>query len=125
MTTLALSSADAATLTADVLVIGTAPAGGRRKGAVLVGPAAAFKAAPKRRLEESLTALGATGKVGDVVTVPGTGISTAPIVLAIGLGAGPYDDEALRRAAGTALRTLAGHRRAAVALPASSPAGRS
>ena len=122
MTTLALSSADAATLTADVLVIGTAPAGGRRKGAVLVGPAASFKVAPKRRLEESLTALGATGKVGDVLTLPGTGISTAPIVLAVGLGAGPYDDETLRRAAGTALRTLAGHRRAAVAFPVETPA---
>jgi len=117
VTTLSLSSADAATLSTDVLVVATAPAGGRKKAAVLVGPAASFKAAAKRRLEESLAALGATGKPGDLVRVPGTGIATAPVVLAVGLGSGPYDDETLRRAVGSALRSLAGHRRAALALP--------
>ncbi|MBI1376910.1 MAG: leucyl aminopeptidase [Frankiales bacterium] len=118
MTTLALSSADIATLSADALVVATAPAGGRRKGAVLVGPATGLRAAARRKLEESLAALDATGKPGDVVTVPGTGIVTAPVVLAVGLGAGPYDHEALRRGAGSALRSLAGRRRVAVALPA-------
>ena len=109
MTTLALSSADTATLATDVLVVATAPAGGRKKGAVLVGPAAALKAAPKRKLEESLAALGATGKAGDVVRVPGAGIAAAPVVVAVGLGAGPWTDEALRRAAGNAARAARRH----------------
>ena len=73
MTTLALSSADLTTLPTDALVVATAPAGGRKKGVVLAGPAAAFKAAPKRKLEEALAALGATGKAGDVVRLPGAG----------------------------------------------------
>jgi len=122
VTTLSLSSADAATLSTDVLVVATAPAGGRRKGVVLVGPAASLKAAPKRRLEESLAALGATGKAGDLVRVPGTGIAAAPLVLAVGLGQGPWSDEALRRAAGSAARALTGTRRALLALPTDSPA---
>ncbi len=122
MTTLSLSSADAATQSTDALVVAIAPAGGRKKGAVLVGPATALKAAPRRRLEESLAALGATGAAGDVVRVPGAGIAAAPVVVAVGLGDGPWNDEALRRAAGTALRSLAGTRRALLALPLDSAA---
>jgi leucyl aminopeptidase len=120
VTTIALSSADLASITADALVVAIAPLGGRRKGVVLVGGAAGLKAAPKRRLEESLAALGATGKAGDVVTVPGAGIAAAPLVLAVGVGAGPWTDESLRRAAGTAVRSLAGHRRVVMALPTES-----
>ncbi len=117
MTTLALSAADIATLPTDAVVVAIAPAGGRKKSAVLVGPASALKAAPKRKLEESLVALGATGKAGDVVRLPGAGIVGAPVVVAVGLGAGPWSEEALRRAAGTAVRALAGTRRVALALP--------
>ena len=117
MTTLALISGDLTTAAADVLVVATAPAGGRKKSAVLVGPAAGLKAAPKRRLEEALAALSATGKHGEVVRVPGTGISAAPLVLAVGLGAAPWTDESLRRAAGEAARALVGNRRAVLALP--------
>jgi leucyl aminopeptidase len=121
VTTLALSSADLATLAGDVLVVATVPAGGRRKGAVLAGPATALKAAPRKKLEEALAALGATGKAGDVVTVPGAGIVAAPVVLAVGLGAEPHTDEALRRAAGNATRAAAGHKRAILALPTPTP----
>ena len=117
MSTLILSSADAAAQTADVLVIAIAPAGGRRKGVVLVGPAASLKAAAKRKLEESLTALSATGKAGDTVTLPGAGISAAPVVVAVGLGTEPVTAEALRRAAGGAIRGLAGKKRVIVAFP--------
>jgi len=117
VTTLTLSSADLAGLATDALVVATAPAGGRKKGAVLVGPAERLKAAPKRKLEEALAALGATGKAGDIVRVPGAGIAAAPVVVAVGLGAGPYTDEALRRAVGGAVRALAGTRRAVLALP--------
>jgi leucyl aminopeptidase len=118
VTTLALISGDLASAAADVLVVATAPAGGRKKAAVLAGPATSLKAAPRRKLEEALAALQATGKSGEVVRVPGTGIAAAPLVLAVGLGAGPWSDESLRRAAGEAARSLAGTRRAVVALPA-------
>ena len=117
MTTLALISGDLATAAADVLVVATAPAGGRKKGAVLAGPATALKAAPKRKLEEALAALQATGKHGELVRVPGTGIAAAPLVVAVGLGAGPWSDESLRRAAGEVARALSGTRRAVLALP--------
>jgi len=117
VTTLSLSSADLATLTTDALVVATTPLGGRRKGVAVVGAAAGLKAAPKKRLEEALAALGATGKAGDIVRIPGAGIAAAPVVLAIGVGDGPWTDENLRRAAGNAVRALAGTRRAALALP--------
>ena len=45
------------------------------------------------------------------------GIAAAPVVVAVGVGAGPWTDEALRRAAGNAARSLAGTRRVAFALP--------
>ena len=117
MTTLSLSSADLATLTTDALVVATSPVGGRRKGVTLVGAATGLKAAARKRLEESLAALGATGKPGDLVRVPGAGIASAPVIVAVGVGSGPWTDEALRRAAGNAIRSLAGTRRAALALP--------
>ena len=122
MTTLALTSGDLSAQTTDVLVVATAPAGGRKKGAVLVGPATGLKAAARRKLEESLTALGATGKSGDLVRVPGAGISSAPVVLAVGIGAGPWSDESLRRSAGDAARALTGVRRAVLAFPVQTPA---
>ncbi|HEY7813685.1 MAG TPA: M17 family peptidase N-terminal domain-containing protein, partial [Nakamurella sp.] len=124
MTTLSLSSTDLASTATDVVVVAIAPAGDRRrKSAVVVGPAARLKAAPAKRLQEALTALGATGKAGEVHRVPGNGITAAPLVLAVGLGdAGSgYDEESLRRAAGTAARALAGSRRALFALPVDRP----
>ena len=117
MTTLALISTDPTTQAADVLIVATAPAGGRKKAAVLAGPATGFKAAASRKLLESLAALGATGKADEVVHLPGAGIAAAPVVVAVGLGAGPWSDERLRRAAGTAARAVAGSRRAVAALP--------
>ena len=85
MTTLALISTDPATQSADVLVVATAPASGRKKGVVLAGPAAGLKAAARRRLEESLSALEAKGSAGEIVRLPGAGISSAPLVLAVGV----------------------------------------
>ncbi|MQY02525.1 putative cytosol aminopeptidase [Actinomadura sp. RB68] len=72
-------------------------------------------------LASALTALGATGKAGEITKLPTLGALPAPVVVAAGLGedAGP---EELRRAAGAALRALAGSARAAVALPVASAA---
>jgi leucyl aminopeptidase len=82
-------------------------------------------------LAELLTTLGATGDPGEVVRITTNGRLTAPLVAAVGLGEGGDGDgtpaalETLRRAAGAAVRALAGSRRAgaaplriALALPA-------
>jgi leucyl aminopeptidase len=86
------------------------------------------------------SALGATGEADELIKIPGGGKLPAPVILAVGLGSAPgdgtpFDAERLRRAAGTALRDLAGSklngkkaadgdgpRRVAVALPAARPA---
>lgn len=64
-----------------------------------------------------LNDLGATGKADEVTLVPGT--STRLIaVTGLGKAASTYSDETLRRAAGAAARTLAGHSSATFSLPA-------
>jgi leucyl aminopeptidase len=65
-----------------------------------------------------LAGLGATGDRGEITKLPTFGKLAAPIVVAVGLGNGPVDAEALRRSAGAALRSLAGTSSVAVALPA-------
>ncbi|MFY9332078.1 MAG: leucyl aminopeptidase [Candidatus Nanopelagicales bacterium] len=113
MTTLALSNATPASATVDALVIGVHPRPGRRKG--IIAPAC-LTAAARRRLEEVASALGATGAPGNIVKLPGTGIAKAPVVIAVGLGAGTPDAETARRAAGIALRSLAGNRRVGIVI---------
>lgn len=66
-------------------------------------------------------ALGARGAAGEITRVPALGATTAPLVIAAGLGDAPdagFDAEVLRRAAGAGLRAAAGKERVAVALPA-------
>jgi len=64
-----------------------------------------------------LNDLGATGKADEVTLVPGT--STRLIAVSgLGKAANTYSDETLRRAAGAAARTLAGHSSATFSLPA-------
>jgi len=74
------------------------------------------------RLAATLTALGVTGKAGEIAKIPTLGALSAPLIAAVGLGDAPedgsYDLETLRRAAGTAARALAGSNRVALALPA-------
>ncbi|MFC4059730.1 leucyl aminopeptidase [Planomonospora corallina] len=72
------------------------------------------------RLAATLGAMGVKGKTGEIAKVPTFGALTAPLLVAVGLGDAPegdYDPEALRRAAGTATRALAGTGRVALALP--------
>jgi leucyl aminopeptidase len=64
-----------------------------------------------------LAGLGATGDRGEITKLPTFGKLAAPVVVAVGLGSGPGDAEALRRGAGAALRSLAGTSSVAVALP--------
>jgi len=83
-------------------------------------------------LAATLAALGASGDVGEVTKIATGGRLGAPLLAAVGIGAAddstdaPIDAEVLRRAAGAAVRVLAGQRpagngrerRIALALPA-------
>jgi leucyl aminopeptidase len=123
MTTITLASTDPATLKIDALVLGISP--GRGKSVTIETAAVPLKANALRRLETALTALGATGRSGELVKVPGTGIVAAPVILAVGLGApetaGAAVTDRLRRAAGEASRALIGTRRVGIALPIAEP----
>ncbi|MEV7011119.1 leucyl aminopeptidase [Streptosporangium sp. NPDC051022] len=72
------------------------------------------------RLATTLGAVGFNGKPGEIAKLPTFGALTAPLLVVVGLGDAPegdHDTEALRRAAGTAVRALAGTTRVALALP--------
>lgn len=120
MSALTLSTSSAATLRADTVVVGVVK--GAKGPQVALGGEAVDKAYGGG-LAATLDALGATGGEGETTKIPapGSGLK-APVVLAVGLGDAPdkgeaYDPETLRRAAGSAARTLAGTRKAAFALP--------
>ncbi|MEU6315713.1 leucyl aminopeptidase [Streptomyces sp. NPDC047014] len=120
MTALTLSTAGAATLRADVLVVGVAKG---PKGPVLAAGAEAVDKAYDGKLAGVLDALGASGAEGEVTKLPAPAAGLkVPVVLAVGLGSVPekeesFDEEVLRRAAGAAARALHGTKKAAFALP--------
>ncbi|WP_243722631.1 leucyl aminopeptidase [Actinomadura sp. 7K507] len=119
MTTISLDSGNLAGIDVDAIVIGVAPAE--------AGPAPAagsedLDRALDGRLAEALGALGATGKAGEITKLPALGAVTAKVVVAVGLGDSPAAED-VRRAAGAAIRSLAGTARVAVALPAASGDG--
>ncbi len=122
MTTLSLTGKAATSLTADALVLATASTD---DGPVVL-EAAQLPSGARRTLEDSLRALGVKGKADEVVRVPaGPGTKAAVLVLTgVGTaeagGRGPVPPEALRRAAGAALRSLSGLGHVVVALPAGS-----
>ncbi|WP_337059589.1 leucyl aminopeptidase [Kineococcus sp. G2] len=119
MVRLELSSKSVKSVVADALVLGARRAPGAAPGAapVLVG-ADDLPRSARSALVESLTDLGADGAAGSVHLVPRVAGVAAPLVAVVGLGEQGDDHEALRRAAGTAVRALAGRRRVALALPA-------
>ncbi|MFF8611425.1 leucyl aminopeptidase [Streptomyces sp. NPDC015350] len=122
MTALTLSTAGAATLRADALVVGVAKGS---KGPVLAPGAEAVDKAFDGKLATVLEALGTTGAEGEVTKLPAPDGLKVPVVIAVGLGSAPekdgaYDAEALRRAAGSAARVLAGAKKAGFALPLAS-----
>jgi len=67
-------------------------------------------------LEEILTDLGATGKIDEVIKVPGSSLRLL-VFTGLGKAAPRYSHEGLRRAAGAAARSLAGHKSATFSLP--------
>ncbi|PZG02913.1 leucyl aminopeptidase [Nonomuraea aridisoli] len=114
MTTVRLNSADPVSVDTDALIVGftsgpdgPAPATG----------AESLESAFGGKLAASLGAVAFTGKAGELAKLPTFGAIAAPLLVAVGLGDSP-DLEGLRRAAGAAVRSLAGTARAALALPA-------
>ena len=120
-TTLDLVDTDPAELPVDAVVIGLHSAGEDGGTPLLASGAESITAAFDDRLTPTLTLLGATGAAGEVIKLATLGTVTAPLVVAVGLGAEPAGaapaDEVLRRAAGTAVRALAGTPTVALALP--------
>ncbi len=73
-------------------------------------------------LNAQLGMLGLTGAVDETSRLPAPEGVAATSVLVVGLGRGPYSTEALRSAAGTALRSLSGVERVGLAIPTTTPA---
>ncbi|MER7891660.1 leucyl aminopeptidase [Micromonospora sp. NPDC094482] len=119
MTALTVSTTPVASLPADCIVIGIAKG---PTGPVLAPGARAVADAFDGTLAGLLDTFGVTGAEGEAVKLPAPRGVEAGLVLAVGLGDAAdddgYDDEALRRAAGVAARTLAGAQTVALALPA-------
>jgi leucyl aminopeptidase len=72
-------------------------------------------------LAATLTALGATGRQDEITRIASAGSTAAPLIVAVGLGQEDEDgergrSESLRRAAGSAVRTLAGGKTRSIAL---------
>jgi leucyl aminopeptidase len=112
-------------LRADAVVVGVSKAA--KGGPVLAPGAESVDAAFGGKLGATLETLGATGAEGELTKLPAPDGVKAPVVVAVGLGEPPaageaFDPEALRKAAGTAARALAGAKKAAYALPADEPA---
>jgi len=130
--TLHLSEASPHLVEADAVVIGVTKEAG---GALPVPGTKDVDEALGGTLAQTLATLGATGDAGEVTRIPSGGRLAAPLIAAVGMGdaAGgndaAFDPEALRRAAGAAVRALlagrtgsTGDMRIALALPARDPA---
>ena len=108
MTLSVTASAPAATV-CDALLVAVAP--GKGKSLTLLSQG--FSSAQQARILESLEAVGASGKSGDVAKIPGGGGIKASLIVAVGLGDSKKqdEDEAVRRAYGNAVRALTGRAR--------------
>jgi leucyl aminopeptidase len=119
---LSISSDSARTAAADALVIGVLQG---PDGPVPAAGAQEIDAALGGSLGATLSALGATGKQDEITRLASGGQLPAALIVAVGLGPqdGEPDAEALRRGAGTAVRSLNGKSPAiALALPAADAA---
>ncbi len=121
-TTLRTSQESPRDAKADAIIVGVAQG---RDGPVPAPGAEEVDAALGGNLAETLAALGATGKAEEVTKIASAGKLTAPLIAAVGVGSpadgsAPFDGEALRRAAGAAVRALTNGKplRVALALPA-------
>ena len=114
MTNLRLASAETASFDVDAIVVGVVTT----DSDVGLAPGAdGVDQAFDGKLVAALVGLGFAGEPGEITKIPTFGKLAAPLVVAVGLG-DSYDDETLRRAAGAALRSLAGSASVALLLPA-------
>ena len=118
MAELTLTGKDPLSLQADALVVAVASSDDGPQVLEVDLPEALLAS-----LTSSAKVLGLTGAADEVVRVPSLGAVGAPVLVLTGVGKASTDDcEALRRAAGAALRSLAGAEHVVVALPAATPA---
>jgi leucyl aminopeptidase len=121
LATLTLTGKDVKSLKADALVIAVATGNGSRDAAPRLVGGESLPSAFRSSLASALPGLGVSGKPDEVRRVPSGGQVAAPVVVLTGLGkvgrSGPAA-ETLRRAAGAAVRELAGAKSVALALPA-------
>lgn len=104
---LAVTATAAGDAAADVLIVAVRATDA---GPVLLAPGVPGLA------DLDAAAIGVTGAVGDTARLPGTGVAAGSVLL-VGLGR-TVDPDALRAAAATAVRRLAGVEHVALALPA-------
>ncbi|MBB4916051.1 leucyl aminopeptidase [Streptosporangium saharense] len=120
MTTVRVNSTDnVVSFETDALVVGVHPG---EDGPRLAPGAEGLDDALNGKLAATLGAVGVKGRPGEIAKVPTFGALAAPLLVVVGLGDAPgsgadYDPETLRRAAGSAVRALAGTARVALALP--------
>jgi leucyl aminopeptidase len=115
VTTLSLASGNPTSVKADALVVAVWKG---PKGLVLSAGAEAVQKALGKGFLTALTGLGATGKAEEVTRVAALGAKGPAVIVAVGVGdyTQQVDGEAYRRAAGAAIRALAGTTRVAVAV---------
>jgi len=119
VTAIALAAESADQIKADAVVVGVAASPDGRP--VLAPGSEAINNALRRRLVATLVSLGATGQAGECHRIATLGATTAPVVVVVGLGTPvrrgqQFAPEVLRRAAGVAVRSLAGVGKVAISL---------
>jgi len=119
VTTYTLRSASPAKTRADAVVVGVVQTG---KGVHLAAGAEDIAEAYGRRLRPLLANVGVTGKAGEVVKIPTHGAVATGLLVVVGLGpSADVDHNVVRRAAGTAARSVGNAASVAIALPAGTP----
>jgi leucyl aminopeptidase len=127
MTRITLTKSPLAEQNVDALIVGVASKGNTLE---LAPGAADVDKAMKKRLIAALADVGATGKPNEVTRLSTLGATKAPLVVAVGLGKQPrgsdgFPAETIRRAVGTAVRSLAGSAKVATGLAAVNNGGAS
>lgn len=117
MTTYTLRSASPAKTRCDAVVVGVRQTA---DGPALTDAGADVAKAYGRKLRPLLSSLGVTGKAGEVVKVPTSGVLSSSLLVLVGLGKAE-DHRAVRRAAGVAARSVPNAASVAIALPSDSP----
>ncbi|MSO26945.1 MAG: leucyl aminopeptidase [Candidatus Nanopelagicales bacterium] len=116
--TITLSQTPPATIACNALLVAVMPKG---RGVEIAGHG--LSPAQAKKVTDALSALGATGKSGEITKLGGVAGFRAPVIVAVGLGEhkAEFDLEAIRRANGNAIRALSGSKKVAI-LAAPEPA---